>query len=200
MRDNILPEEKLLKLIRINKKNNTSIVAAPNIDRSAKQTVRKFSFIAPHIGARKIIQGFYIGSLFYLTASLVYPLFDPKEIKMPDINAKEKPDRAKEVFIKKENIKPYEFYSSIFKQRKIFTNSGVNLEKPIGIASADLIKDINLVGIISGEVPQAIIEDKKAQKTYYLKKGQFMGPLQLADIQEGKIILNYEGQMYELYL
>ncbi len=200
MRDSILPEEKLLKLIRINKKNKTSVVATPSVDRRAKQTVRKSSFIAPHIGVRKIIQGFFIGSLLYLTASLMYPVFAPKEIKILDVNVKEKPDKAKRVFMKKENIKPHEFYSPVFKQRKIFTNSGVNLEKPIGAASADLIKDINLVGIISGEVPQAIIEDKRAQKTYYLKKGQFMGQLQLADIQEGKIILNYEGQMYELYL
>ncbi len=69
--------------------------------------------------------------------------------------------------------------------------SGVNI---------DLIKDMSLVGIIAGENPQAIIEDKKTQKTFYLSRGQFMGEFQVKEIKEGKVILDYKGQSYELYM
>ena len=85
------------------------------------------------------------------------------------------------------------------RQRRIFGNI---LVQQAGIANAaanaDLIKKINLVGIIAGENPQAIIEDKDARKTYSVTKGQAIGEFRVEDIQEGKIILEYRGQRYEL--
>ena len=68
------------------------------------------------------------------------------------------------------------------------------------VSNTDLVKQLNLVGIIAGENPQAVIEDKNTQKTYYLNKGQFLGEIQLEDILEGKIIINHKGQRFELYL
>ncbi len=62
------------------------------------------------------------------------------------------------------------------------------------------IQDLNLLGIVSGDNPQAIIEDKKSQKTYFLKKGDFLGDFELKDIQKGKVILDLSGQQFELSL
>jgi len=199
MRDNLLPEEKLLKLIRANKKLKDMAVLVSDVT-PQKHNKKLFSINLPHIASGKVVKLVFFISLFYLIVSLVHPIFALKKIKLPRIDAKEKTVIKKKMPQAKEAIKSYAFYSLGIKQRKIFSNAAVDLEKPIGTASAELIKDINLVGIVSGENPQAIIEDKKAQKTYYLKKGQFIGQLQLEDILEGKIILSYEGQRYELYL
>ena len=80
----------------------------------------------------------------------------------------------------------------------MFNNAGTS--QPAIAANVDLLKDITLVGIITGANPQAVIEDKKSLKNYYVTKGQFIGQMQVEDIQEGKIIINYKGQKYELYL
>ena len=198
MKDNILPEEKLLKLIRANRKSKD--VAMPVSVMAAQNKSRKsFSVSFPRMASSKAIKLIFFIALFYLIISLVHPIFALKKIKLPQIDIKEKTVIKKEPR-NKEAIKPYTFYSLGIKQRKIFSSAAVDPEKPVGAVSADLVKDINLVGIISGENPQAIIEDKKAQKTYYLRKGQFIGVLQLEGIAEGKIILKYEGQRYELYL
>lgn len=199
MKDNILPEEKLLKLIRANRKIKDTTMPVASV--AAQKESRKFPSInLPRIPSGRTIKLVFFTSLCYLIISLAHPIFALKKIKLPQIDTKEKTVIKKEILPASVAIKPYEFYSLAIKQRKIFSSAALDLEKPIGIASADLIKDINLVGIISGEPPQAIIEDKKAQKTYYLTKGQFIGELQLEGILEGKIILNYEGQNYELYL
>lgn len=200
MKNNILPEERLLKLIRVNKKTKAPVAVTADINHGKKHNIKSFSINLPHLAFGKVIKFIFFVSLFYLIISLMHPIFALREIKLPKIGTKEKTIVQKEIPAVKPAIKPYEFYSLGIKQRKIFSNAAANLEKPIGAASADLIKDINLVGILSGESPQAIIEDKKAQKTNYLRKGQFIGQLQLEDILEGKIILNYEGQRYELYL
>ncbi|MDD4955603.1 MAG: hypothetical protein PHP17_06160 [Candidatus Omnitrophica bacterium] len=198
MKDSILPEEKLLRLIRMNKKsNNAAVFASP---KNLKNSAGRFSFNFSGIGLNKTIKFIFFVSFLYLTISIIHPVLAPKKIKLPQVETKTKLPARKEMQADKTQIKPYDFYSTGIKGRNIFQGISADLEKPIGAASADLIKDINLVGIVSGDEPQAVIEDKKAQKTYYLRKGQFMGEMQLAEILEGKIILNYEGQMYELYL
>ena len=58
----------------------------------------------------------------------------------------------------------------------------------------DISERIGLVGIITGDKPQAIIEDKKAQKTYYMSKGQSFDGYVVEEIYDDKVIINYEGR------
>jgi type II secretory pathway component PulC len=66
------------------------------------------------------------------------------------------------------------------------------------MVGTELMKEINLLGVISGANPQAVIEDKKSGKTYYVTEGQMIGDFQVEEIGYGKIILNYNGQKFEL--
>ncbi|MBI4336034.1 MAG: hypothetical protein HY589_05205 [Candidatus Omnitrophica bacterium] len=59
---------------------------------------------------------------------------------------------------------------------------------------------LSLIGVISGETPQAIIEDKRTQKTYFLNKGGQFDDIQVADILENKVVLIYKGKNFELLL
>ena len=141
-------------------------------------------------------------SFGYLLFSFIYSLVGSKKNILPSLTAA-KTEELK--FTPKEEPKPYEFYLEAASGRQIFRGASGNAagqEAPVvkPAAETDLIKQINLVGIIQGDNPQAIIEDKNTQKTYYLGKGQFIGEIKIEDIQEGKIIVNDKGQRHELYL
>ena len=212
MKDNIPPEEKLLKLIKGEKKSLPPNLAQPDISKkpthvasALKPQIKNSLYSFAHkylipIYTQKLVMVILLISFIYLITSFVYPWIGLKTIKLPDI-PEEKLNLEEPKLELKEEPKPYEFYLQALSQRQIFSSpSTLGGASASGVVSADLIKDLNLVGIISGENPQAVIEDKKTHKTYYLNKGQFVGELQIEEIQEGKIIVNYNGQKYELYL
>lgn len=201
MKDNISPEEKLLKLIKGEKKST-----APNSSRqdiTISKPIQNPIYSLAHAyltftNIRKLIPILFAASVIYFFLSFIYPWIGLKKIKLPDVSSQKAQAPQLEL---KEKPRPYEFYLQGLGQRRIFVSPSVGeTASTAPVVNADLIKDISLVGIISGENPQAVIEDKKTQKTYYLTKGQFIGELQIEDIREGKIILNYKGQRYELYM
>ncbi len=199
----ISPEEKLLRLIKAGKTSSPTHLPLPLDIPRDKKIATNISLLKPGIknmDIRKLLILLLAISFLYLVASFVYPWAGLKKIKLPDVPEERVRIEEPETELKEEP-KPYEFYLQGLSQRQIFSSpsaaEGINASP---LASADLVKDINLVGIISGVNPQAVVEDKKTQKTYYLNKGQFIGELQIEDIQEGKIIVNYNGQKYELYL
>ncbi len=211
MKDNLSPEEKLLNLI----KGHITPVSAPALKQDAskdkkapspakldlKYSTRSFvNRYSTFPYAKRLILALTGVSFIYLAAALAYPLFGLKEIKLPQVLL-DNPKSAQSVLELEKKTKPYESYLKDIGQRQIFSTSLAQEETgPALPADADLIKSINLVGIISGDNPQAVIEDKKANKTSYLSIGQFIGGLQIENIKEGCVILNYKGQKYELYL
>lgn len=212
MTDNIAPEEKLLKLIRGQKKKGSASEIKPVIPVGQphpplpSQKINKHQ--AVHIPLEQYLSFFYFRkaikicfalSCIFLVYSFIYPLFGLKKIQLPKVV----PQRAiaeKDELPQKE--KPYEFYLEKAKDRMLFGNiAGAGETSASSVAAeAGSIKDINLLGIISGDNPQAVVEDKKSQKTYYVSKGQSVGDFQVEDIQEGRIILNNRGQRYELQI
>lgn len=205
MTNNISPEEKLLKLIRNPKKQDLNIDQKPSVS-TVNSNQRPINLFFPLIleylsflNKPRILWAGLIISFVYLALSFIYPWVFLKNIKLPQLK------ETKAIELKTEPIisaKPYEFYLKGISGRQIFSSSAIQgTEKPISnTVSGNSLKDINLVGIITGEDPQAIIENKKTNKTYYLRKGQFFEEFQLEDIQAGKIILNLNGQRLELYL
>ncbi len=214
MKNNLSPEEKLLNLIKGHKTSTPSSLhprdtskdkkifsgttgAKPNVKYSAKSFINTY-LTFPYIKRLMLV---LIGICFiYLVIAFIYPWFGLKEIKLPEV-PDDKPKIAESGLELEKKTKPYEFYLQGLGQRQIFSANFVQEGTAASsVVDTDLIKHINLVGIISGDNPQAVIEDKKANKTYYLNKGQFIDELQIEDIKEGHIILNYKGQRYELYL
>jgi hypothetical protein len=217
MKDNIPAEEKLLRLIKGGKK--TAPVSRPTQDTpidkgigspvsNDKSAIRPLTnslrsaansyFTYPYF--QKLLIVFMGLSFIYLAASLVYPWLGLENIRLPEVPVENL--TAKEG-VTLEPAKPYEFYLQALQKRQIFSVSSLASQASSVLSpteDSDLIKNIDLIGVISGDNPQAVIEDKKAKKVYYLNRGQSIGELQIEDIQSGKIILNYKGQKYELYL
>ncbi|MBU4589584.1 MAG: hypothetical protein KKG01_01515 [Candidatus Omnitrophica bacterium] len=72
------------------------------------------------------------------------------------------------------------------------------VKKPVSISKEEILKDLTLLGIITGEDNQAIIEDKKTKKTQFLYKGDSIGDLKVIDIKDSEVMLDYNGERIEL--
>lgn len=219
MKDDISPEERLLRLIKAPKNRNIenssrqitssekNTVVSPEIPAiTTKKDTKKITilnFKAKYLtifSVRNIIIYILVIALLYLIFSLAYAIVPIKTFKMPVIVSSRKIPQEEKIQEKKE-IPSLEFYSKEIENRQIFNNPAAAQENKASAAvTNDLLKNLSLVGIIAGENPQAIIEDKKAQKTYYLRKGQFIEEYEIIDIQEGNVVLINNGQKYELYL
>lgn len=68
------------------------------------------------------------------------------------------------------------------------------------ISREEILGNLNLLGIITGDNNQAIVEDKTLKKTYFLYKGDSFGELELKvyDIKDSLVILDYKGEKIEL--
>lgn len=191
MSGNISPEEKLLRLIKGDKKKTKETpLTHPKLIPVLKYPVS--------LNIRKIIKAAFIISCIFLIFTFIRPFISPEKIELPKAATQTGLPPETEL---RPQAKPYDFYSEGIRDRRIFGEQvSPEAAKPLSIVSSDLTKDINLIGVILGDNPQAIIEDKKTQKNYYVTKGQFIGEFQVDDIQEGKVILIYEGRKFELYL
>jgi len=65
-------------------------------------------------------------------------------------------------------------------------------------SAADIASNLNLLGIITGDNNQAIIEDKNSKKTFFLYKGDSLGESKVYDIKDSAVILDYKGEKIEL--
>jgi len=211
MKDNISPEERLLKLIKGQKKGPQTASGVTGIkpihpggsstqDTSGPAAGGNFSGIKrPFFSGENILKAVLLAGCLYLVFTLVYPLFGFGKIaasRTDPVDLSELEKKAQSGF------RPFDFYLDGIKGRQIFSErSGQSASgAAAGGMESELIKDINLLGIISGDNPQAIIEDKKSQKTFYVSRGEFVGQFQVEEIQDGKVTLTYQGQRFDLYL
>ena len=59
-------------------------------------------------------------------------------------------------------------------------------------------QNLKLVGISWSSSPDAIIEDTKTTKTFFVKTGQMMGDVKVQAIFKDKVVLSYSGEEMEL--
>lgn len=114
-------------------------------------------------------------------------------------------DLIKESETTKKISKPFSYYSNIMGRKKLFSSSaGIKSRSEIASAikgdSKKMLDDLVLLGIYLDEKPQAIVEDLKDKKTYFLYEGDFIRGMLVEKILKGKIILRYQNQSLELVL
>ena len=192
--DGMPAEEKLLRLIKGRKSAQT-----PDAKNAAAKAKSKHFSLKKYLTLNNImITGFVIATAFliisFINTSPVATTNNLADIKSEKATVKDQEAKSEK--------KPYDYYLSSIKGRDIFSVSSEpqKTEKLNSGAEASSMKDLNLMGVISGESPQAIIEDKKTQKSYYVSKGQSVGDFEVEDIKEGKVILIKDGKKFELTL
>lgn len=132
-------------------------------------------FVRPSGKARSLVSGFSSGKI-------------PASIAVKNTKVEEK---------------GYSYYSNKIAGRKIFqTGSYSSGDYMDGSQQSGESPEsnISLVGIMPGEKPQAIIEDKKEQKTYYLIKGESAHGIKVEDIAQDKVVVEYRGKRVSLFL
>ena len=95
----------------------------------------------------------------------------------------------------------FDDYQKVIRSKSLFApptrdrgGSAVSTESNL----RDMVKDLRLVGIMPGDEPQAIIEDKKNGQTLFLKKGERIGEAEIKEILDGRVILGYGNETITL--
>lgn len=216
MHKNVSPEEKLLSIIKGNNKSQPAIPAeAPQAQASqarnkiddyisalSKNAILKKSVFDPAAlrayNRYMIIAGGLIALYLIMDILLVSPYRKAAHtISSLASSATSIRTAEKKVPIETKN---YSYYSSKLSGRSLFTGGPYSSSAPEELSDDEASDNIGLVGIMPGNNPQAIIEDKKAQKTYYLIKGQSINGITVDDVKEGNVILDYKGRKLTLFL
>ena len=96
-------------------------------------------------------------------------------------------------------FQPLAFYENAFRSSSLFGTAVSEIGTAVFKSSlADLAKDYRLKGVVILDIPEAILEDARTQKTIFVKPGDSVGELQVKEIREGAIILTAYGEEKEL--
>jgi hypothetical protein len=98
-------------------------------------------------------------------------------------------------------LKPFSSYLETVKKRDIFRmGQKLALENSEVISSkaAEASQTLKLVGISWSAFPDAMIEDTKAGKTFFVKKGQMVNDFLVEAIYKEKVVLKYGAESIEL--
>lgn len=186
MKEN-LPEEKLLKLIRVKRPDKQKPPAA-TLGKTKKSFEVHF-FLA-------CVNGILMIGAFALVGFLVYRVFfaRPEEsVTVPPASSlNPDPVQIREAIGEK---KPFEYYKNQFSKRDLFERP---LDQVAANASVDLTKRYKLVGIVLGAVPEAIVEDLTTRNTMFVREGERLDTVEVKKIEEGRIIFLQEGLEIEL--
>ena len=90
-------------------------------------------------------------------------------------------------------------------QRPVFVSpvasTGGSAEiKPPSTDAKQFAAKLTLTGIITGDPPQAILEDTETKKTYFVSPGQVVDGAVVESVLENRVILNLQGEKVELGL
>ncbi len=198
MSEYVAPEEKLLRLIRGQKK--PVVLGDLPKKQSAQEKVKKeFGFVLNLTKIKNFSLGIFILSSLIFLLLLNWPAYTPKELVHQAVVIKQVAlDIEKNKADAGEDLDKY--LAGAEKKQIFLLSSKTENAQVAAIAASELLKDLSLLGVITGDDPQAVVEDKLSQKTYYLKEGQFVREFKLKKIGEAKIILEYGGDEFELHL
>ena len=221
MDDRPSPEKDLLKLIEETKEGKEDIISQARTKREVRSLFSwsalkgRWSFFKEGFSGRRRtkepgedLKSFNnllgAGVLFILILSGVRYYFSTKGLNMHFIEKPISPLKVGKIDIT--SAKPLDFYLEEIRKRDIFSMGEapkiVSLSKKKEILppseAEKIYKRYKLVGVSWSDDPDVMIEDTKANKTYFLKRGGRMGEVEVKDIFEDKVILEYKGQEIEL--
>ncbi|MCQ9207476.1 MAG: hypothetical protein NG740_06335 [Omnitrophica bacterium] len=210
MPTNSSPEDRLLRLIKGKYKGRAEAVGNSRAARKeslltdvSKKILLENKALRPLFSdsVNKIFVFVLIGLVAYLAYNLLFPPID-----LDSIIGESRPaqDPARAVKVEGAGVSPriedYAVYAKMLRNRKLFSAPVVEKENLAREPEIDISGRFNLVGIIAGDDPQAIIEDKEAKKTHYLYAGQSFSGVTVREVTEGKVVLEYNGKEIMLIL
>lgn len=225
MAGDISPEERLLRLIRSKKpqpvpeeeerattlKQESPIPLAVTDTGTPFKKGLRWANCRPSLKLADILrfENLNLALVFLLIGVVIYsiPIFlkKPRNV-IEDLEERIKPAK-KSLNPEEREFKtpPLSYFVQEVNSRNIFSpiaKEDAKPETPVdeGPKMEDIKEQLSLLGVIGGDKPQAIIEDKKMQKTYFLNKGGIFDQVQVKDILDNKVILIYKDQEFELII
>jgi len=214
-KDNSAPEEKLLRLIRKDKKILQSKAAKDNSDKDSSAADSKIAIVdSDKIKESPILFSFiehinfsFINMLITLFVAISAAIFILTFLSQPiksgsvlnNVTAGEKNE-----LIQEREILPLEYYQDVISKRVLFRGGQKDTKEsqliPKSKTFSQLLQGLNLIGIMSGDNPRAIIEDKKENQTYFVYRGDYLGEIKVVDIEVKKVTMEYQGETASLFL
>jgi hypothetical protein len=144
-----------------------------------------------------------IGLSGYLVVDFVFGGPDISHIYQRPLSARQ----AEPISITGEEGKSFLSYLAMVQRRNIFSPIIIETAQPDEQKVQQKIKDeagklagtLRIAGILLGPVPQVMIENKEANETLFLKKGDIINKLTVEDIFQDRVVLSYEGETVELF-
>ena len=192
-REDALPEEKLLEIIRGASKNSAS--SASGILRAIGERFNlRFNPYRSMLYLRRLAAFLFFCSLVFLLQTIFAP-------KLPFLwgsaKARQQEEKAWPVNQRVYALAPLGEYMQQIKTKGLFNSPQEAQDANAGIYA---LENISLLGIVLAEPRQAIIKDKKNGGLFYLKEGESLGALKITQIEEGKITVEIEDERYEVHL
>ncbi|MDO9464285.1 MAG: hypothetical protein Q7J67_03210 [bacterium] len=203
--NNFHPEDRLLRLIRGEKKEQTGSRELVKFSVRSDRLKQVLSILKtkPVMSINQILSVVVFVLLIYAAYIWIRP-GTSEEILIPSsrVVSLKSIEKKQQIDLKIQNLEPSSFYSSMAKKRNLFkqlTASPVILPE-VGIDMKQLVKDLNLVGIVLDESPQAIIENGKTKSVHYVNEGSTVGELKVSKISESSVTLSYGTETIDLFL
>ncbi len=218
------PEKQLLKLIEETNTKDVRVQSRALKRRglsllSPGAWLGRFSFLKDRVSALgkggrglsldildiKVVNNFLMVGVFLLAVSLA------STVTMSAVNAKNV--RAVHLKLKEgakvsvtpvaSRLQELSYYIDRMRERDIFKMGKKKEEAPApsGAPSSAFVsatEHLKLVGIAWSSDPDAMIEDTKFSKTYFVKRGQMIGEFKVEAIYRDKVVLSYEKEEVEL--
>lgn len=141
----------------------------------------------------------------YFISSLVFSALDLKKISGLEPAL---PSQIKQAALLQDApflAKPLSYYLDKVRSRDIFSMVARKKEEssaaaPKGPSSRimEATQSLKLVGISWSNDPDAMIEDTRSLRTFFVKRGQMIGEIKVQAIFKDKVILGYDGEEIEL--
>lgn len=167
-----------------------------------KQSSKTGQLESEIVGLTNRILSFAIGlCILYFLIDFSYSMLNAKRV--PKINFNPQSNLQSLSVPDESLLKNISYYLEKVRQRDIFKIGSKPVSKErdkdeIQVKIAELTQDLKLVGISWSDDPDAMIEDAKNKKTYFIKRGQDVGELKVQAIFKDKVVLSYQGVEVEI--
>jgi len=219
MDKDISPEEKLLKLIRMNPrkeklpsedentpKANKEIKPATEL-KPEKKKHKSESSTQPWQVLPQLKNIILVNKALFLvfTVLIIYFLVDYfflPSAQIPEIEVEG--TQIEEIIKEKPQIKPFSYYSNEITGKTVFKPLPIEEAEPQILEDEEELEDImsnlSLLGIVAGATPQAIIQDNIRKKSSFTGVGDSVGGAEVKEIleAEGRVIMTYKGKDFDL--
>lgn len=139
------------------------------------------------------------GVLVYMVVGYIFPYKSKTDIS-ERIEGREALKSAKEDLVV---LPPLSNYTTAVRRRKMFKVYEPPKPKTVGptkpkVTLQQLLGGYTFVGIIGGDPPQAVVEEKRSKQSYYLSAGQYLGEIKIDKVQKGKVTVSYGDETMDI--